>query len=264
MYASCDVKDRFRLGYDLLAYIWARHRVRTRYEILLSSATKRDNECMTGVSTTLVILDLLGTFAFALNGGLTAVRVARVDIVGVLTLGMITALGGGIIRDILLGDVPPATFQDWRYLAVAASGAFIAFAFSWMLKRMSMPIEILDAVGLSVFAVSGAVKALEFGLGPAQAVILGTITAVGGGTMRDALVLRIPSVLSEGLYAIPALVGSLIIVLATVLGLQGLVAAIVAAMACWLIRIIGVYYKLNAPQPLGLDKHDETQKAAEE
>src|SRR5699024_8653028 len=98
-----------------------------------------DRRCkMNGSPTPLLVLDLLGTFAFALNGGLTAVRVARVDIVGVLTLGMITAMGGGIIRDILLGDVPPATFRDWRYLAVAAAGALIAFAFSWLLNRLAM------------------------------------------------------------------------------------------------------------------------------
>lgn len=204
---------------------------------------------MNGASTSLLVLDLLGTFAFALNGGLTAVRVARVDIVGVLTLGMITAMGGGIIRDILLGDVPPATFRDWRYLTVAAAGALIAFAFSWLLNRLTIPIEILDAVGLSVFAVTGASKAMEFGLGPAQAIILGAITAVGGGTIRDALVLRIPSVLSEGLYAIPALVGATITVITTIAGVYGLIAAISAAVVCWVIRIVGVMYKLNAPQP---------------
>lgn len=212
---------------------------------------------MNEASTPLLVLDLLGTFAFALNGGLTAVRVARVDIVGVLTLGMITALGGGIIRDVLLGAVPPATFQDWRYLAVAAGGALIAFAFSWLLNRLAMPIEILDAVGLSVFAVTGAAKAVEFGLGPPQAIILGAITAVGGGTIRDALVLRIPSVMSEGLYAIPALVGATIIVIAMVADMGGLVAAIMAAVACWLIRIIGVYYKLNAPQPPRARNNDD-------
>lgn len=212
---------------------------------------------MNGAPTPLLVLDLLGTFAFALNGGLTAVRVARVDIVGVLTLGMITAMGGGIIRDILLGDVPPATFRDWRYLAVAAGGALIAFAFSWLLNRLTMPIEILDAVGLSVFAVTGASKAIEFGLGPAQAIILGTITAVGGGTIRDALILKIPSVMNEGLYAIPALVAATITVIATLADVYGVTAAIVAAVVCWLIRIVGVFYKLNAPQPPGLRKNND-------
>jgi uncharacterized membrane protein YeiH len=206
---------------------------------------------MSDESPLLLILDLTGTFAFALNGALTAVRVARLDIVGVVTLGMITALGGGIIRDILLDDLPPATFRDWRYLAVAAAGALIAFAFSRGLGKLAVPIEILDAVGLSVFAVTGASKAIEFGLGPAQAVILGAITAVGGGTIRDALVRQIPSVMSEGLYAIPALAGAALTVLAITTGLYGLGAAIVAAAVCFLIRLLGVRFKLNAPRPPG-------------
>ena len=198
-----------------------------------------------------LLLDLLGTFAFALNGALTAARVARLDIVGVMTLGMITALGGGIIRDILLDDLPPATFRDWRYLAVAAAGALIAFIFSRHLRRLAVPIEILDAVGLSVFAVTGAAKAMEFGLGPAQAIILGAITGVGGGTIRDALVGQIPSVMSEGLYAIPALVAAAMTVSAILADLYGVAAAVIAATVCWLIRIIGVQFKLNAPQPPG-------------
>lgn len=195
-----------------------------------------------------LILDLVGTFAFALNGGLTAVRAARVDIVGVIALGMVTAMGGGIVRDIML-NVQPATFQDWRYLAVAAAGAFIAFAFSWLLQRLAVPIEILDAIGLSVFAVAGATKAMHFGFGPAQAMILGTLTAVGGGTIRDVLILRVPSVLSEGLYAIPAFIGAAITVAAIGLEFYGTAAAVSAAVVCWLIRVVGVYFKLNAPRP---------------
>src|SRR4051812_37134441 len=130
----------------------------------------------------LLVLDLVGTFAFALNGAMTAVRAVHVDIVGVVTLGMITAVGGGIIRDVLLGAVPPATFVDWRYLAVAAVGGLIAFLFSRGLSRVTSPIDVLDAAGLSLFAVTGAGKALEFGVGPVQAIILGALTGVGGGT----------------------------------------------------------------------------------
>lgn len=204
-----------------------------------------------------LLLDLLGTFAFALNGALTAARIARLDIIGLITLGMITALGGGIIRDVLLNDLPPATFEDWRYLAVAASGALIAFVFSKYLNRLTKPIEVLDAVGLSVFAVTGASKAMEAGLGPAQAIILGTITGVGGGTIRDTLVGKIPSVMSEGLYAIPALIGAAITVTAMLADLYGVVAAIVAAVVCWLIRILGVSFKLNAPQPPGTRETNE-------
>ena len=140
----------------------------------------------------LLILDLAGTFAFALNGALTAVRAAHVDIVGVITLGIITAVGGGIIRDVLLGALPPATFVDWRYLAVAASGGLIAFLFSRWLVRFTSPIDVLDAAGLSLFAVTGAGKALEFGVGPAQAIILGALTGVGGGRIVGS-VFRRPS-----------------------------------------------------------------------
>lgn len=111
----------------------------------------------------LLVLDLLGTFAFALNGALTAVRSVRADVVGVVTLGMVTAVGGGIIRDMLLGALPPATFVDWRYLAVAAVGGVIAFLFSRGLGRLSTPIDVLDAAGLGLFAVTGATKALELG-----------------------------------------------------------------------------------------------------
>jgi uncharacterized membrane protein YeiH len=199
----------------------------------------------------LLVLDLAGTFAFGLNGALTAVRAVRLDIVGVITLGMITALGGGIIRDILLDDLPPATFEDWRYLAVAAAGAFIAFVLGRRLDRLAGAITVFDAIGLSVFAVTGASKAMDFGLGPAQAVILGTITGVGGGTLRDVLIRQVPSVLSTGLYAVPAFVGAAITVAATLLGVYGLPAATTAAAACLLIRLLGVHFSLHAPKPPG-------------
>ena len=197
----------------------------------------------------LLVLDLLGTFAFALNGALTALRVARLDIVGVVTLGMITAIGGGIIRDVLLDDLPPATFSDWRYLSVAAGGGLIAFVSGRYLDRLNTPINVLDAVGLSLFAVTGATKALGLGLGPAQAVILGTITAVGGGTVRDVMVGQIPTVLRSGLYAIPALMGATAVVIVTLLDLHGPVPAIGAAALCFGIRMVGVHYDLDAPMP---------------
>ena len=196
----------------------------------------------------MLVLDLVGTFAFALNGALTALRVARLDIVGVVTLGMITALGGGIIRDVLL-DVPPVTFNDWRYLAVAAAGGLIAFVAGRHLDRLATPITVLDAAGLSLFAVTGAGKALQLGLGPAQAVILGAITGVGGGTLRDVLVQRVPSVLSSGLYAIPALVGATASVVVVLLDVDNPATAVGAAALCFLIRMVGVRYDLDAPLP---------------
>jgi uncharacterized membrane protein YeiH len=199
----------------------------------------------------LLALDLTGTFAFALNGAFTAVRVARLDIVGVLTLGMITALGGGIIRDIIINYLPPATFSDWRYLVVAAVGSLVAFAFGGRLERLSGAITILDAAGLSLFAVTGASKALGLGLGSAQAVILGAVTGVGGGTLRDVLIQRVPTILRSELYAIPALVGATVTIIASRIGVYGIPAAVSAAVACFGIRMLGVRYGLNAPRPSG-------------
>jgi uncharacterized membrane protein YeiH len=202
-------------------------------------------------STLLLGLDLTGTFAFALNGALTALKAARLDIVGVITLGMITALGGGITRDVLIDSLPPATFSDWRYLAVSAGGAFVAFLFGHRLDRLAFPINVLDAIGLSLFAVTGASKALSFGLGAGQAVILGAVTAVGGGTIRDVLIRRIPTVLRTGLYAIPALVGAAITVTTIRTDVYGIPAALGAAVACFGIRMVGLRFRLNAPTAPG-------------
>jgi len=195
----------------------------------------------------LLALDLAGTFVFAVNGAITGLEAARLDIVGMLTLGMVTALGGGIVRDTLIDALPPAAFRYWPYLAVAAGGALIAFFFSGALRRVTLPILLLDAAGLSLFCVTGATKSLQYGLGAAPAVILGAVTAVGGGTIRDVLVRRVPTVLTSGLYAIPALVGAVIAVIAVRTGVYGAPAAIGAALACFLIRAAGIRYNLNAP-----------------
>lgn len=196
----------------------------------------------------LLALDLAGTFAFALNGAMTGLEAARLDIVGMLTLGMVTALGGGILRDILIDALPPATFSSWPYLTVAAGGALIAFFLSRQLRqRFTLPIELLDAAGLSLFCVTGATKSLDYGLGAVPAVILGAVTAVGGGTIRDVLVRRVPTVLTSGLYAIPALIGAAIAVTTVRTGVYGVPAALGAAAACFLVRLAGLRYNLNAP-----------------
>jgi len=197
----------------------------------------------------LVSLDLGGTFTYAVNGGLTAVHAARLDIVGIVTLAMVSGLGGGIIRDILLGALPPAAFSDWRHLAVAAAGGLAAFALSCQLARLATPITLLDAAGRGLFAVTGASKALGLGLRAAPAVILGAVTGVGGGTLRDVLLGQIPSVLQRGLYAIPALSAAAITVTAIRAGIYGPPAAAGAVLACFLIRVLGVRYDLNARRP---------------
>jgi uncharacterized membrane protein YeiH len=207
--------------------------------------------------TALVVLDLVGTFAFALNGALIAVRTTRLDIVGVVTLGMITALGGGTIRDVFLDALPPATFVDWRYLVVAAVGGLLAFFTGHYLERIYGAINVLDAAGLSLFAVTGALKALDLGFGPVQAVVVGGITGVGGGTLRDVLIRQVPSVLSSGLYAVPAIVGATAVVVSDLLDLRGPVATIGAAGLCFAIRMLGVHFDVNAPFPPGSRRHEE-------
>lgn len=197
----------------------------------------------------LLFLDLAGVFVFAVNGAMTAIRATRLDIVGVMTLGMLTGLGGGTIRDILLDALPPATFVDWRYLLTAACGGLVAFALSHQLDRLGKPIVVLDAIGLSVFAVIGASKAVALDFGYAQAVIVGVITACGGGTLRDVMILRVPTVLRSELYAIPALVAATITVALLHLDIYSLWTALGAAAVCLLIRMVGVRYDLNAPEP---------------
>jgi uncharacterized membrane protein YeiH len=195
----------------------------------------------------LLALDLSGTFVFAVNGALTGLRAARLDIIGMVALGIVTAVGGGIVRDVLIGAVPPAAFKSWPYLAVAIAGALLAFFFSRLLGRFALLIDILDAAGLSLFCVTGATKSLQYGLGIVPAVILGAVTGAGGGTIRDVLVRRVPTVLTSGLYAIPALVGAAIAVIAVRAGVYGVPAALGAALACFLIRAAGIRYNLNAP-----------------
>ena len=205
-------------------------------------------------SPLLHVLDLVGTFVFGLNGALTAVRTARLDIVGVVTLGVITAVGGGIIRDVLIGAIPPATFRDWRYLALATCGALIAFVASRRLARLEMPIVVLDAVGLSVFAVMGTAKAGLYGLETGPAILLGVVTAVGGGTIRDTLVGEVPSVLRSDLYAIPALVAAAITIVLMEVRIYGLATALGAAAVCFAIRMLAVRYGLQAPRPPGVGR----------
>lgn len=210
---------------------------------------------MVGVNHSLLLaLDLAGTFAFALNGALTAIRSARIDIIGVLTLGIITAIGGGILRDIVIGATPPPGFADWRYLGTAAVGAIIAFLFGHRMSRLSMPIDVVDAAGLGLFAVTGAAKALAHGLGSVPAALLGVVTAVGGGTIRDVMIGRMPVIFRGALYAIPALIAATMTVVAVQTDLYGAAAAILAALTCFTVRVLSVHFDWHAPGPRG-SKH---------
>lgn len=205
----------------------------------------------------MLVLDLAGTFAFGLSGGLVGVR-ARLDLFGIIVLAGVVGLVGGITRDILLGSLPPATFSDWRYLATAAAAGLVAFFARPTLDRFSGAVGLFDAAGLSLFCVTGATKALAFDVGPVQAVLLGAITAVGGGMVRDILVRDIPMVLRSELYAVPALVGATIIAVTSWLSHQSPAMAIIAATVCFLIRTAGMHFDLSLPTaPSERDKPDE-------
>ncbi|GIF00895.1 trimeric intracellular cation channel family protein [Paractinoplanes rishiriensis] len=195
----------------------------------------------------ILALNLAGTFVFGLSGGLAGVR-ARLDLVGVVVLAAVVGLAGGIIRDVLIGT-SPATFRDWRYLAAAAAAGLVCFFAGRLLERAERSVMVFDALGLALFAVTGATKALRFGLGPVQAVLLGAITGIGGGMLRDVLLRQVPTVLREGLYAIPALLGAAVLVIAQQAGSTNPVFPVLGASVCAAVRLFALRYGVDAPTP---------------
>jgi uncharacterized membrane protein YeiH len=195
--------------------------------------------------TLLLWLNLAGTFVFGLSGGVAAVR-AKLDLFGIVVLALVVALAGGIVRDLLIG-VPPATFRDWRYLAAAAAaGVWCIFRYP-ALERRDRGVQFFDALGLAVFCVTGASKALAFGLGPVQAALLGAITGIGGGILRDVLLNQTPTVLRQDLYAIPALLGAGVVAAAHELGSTSGVWTIVGALLCFGTRWLGMRGAIEVP-----------------
>ena len=198
----------------------------------------------------LVILDLLGIFVFAISGALVAVR-KGLDVFAVLVLAAATGLGGGFMRDVLIGAVPPAALADWRYLLVPAAAGVVTFYFHPALGRLERGVTVLDAAGLALFCVTGAIKALAFGLGPIPAALMGMLTGIGGGIVRDVLAGRVPLVFRGELYATPALVGAAIAVVGHEAGLRTAVVAVPAAIVCFGWRVIAVRRGWNAPRAAG-------------
>jgi uncharacterized membrane protein YeiH len=196
--------------------------------------------------TLLLVLNLMGTFVFGLSGGMAGVR-AQLDLFGAVVLAVVVGIAGGTIRDLLIG-IPPATFRDWRYLAVAAGAGLVTSLAHPAIDRLQRPIDALDAAGLALFCVTGAATGLAHRLGVVDAVILGAITGIGGGMLRDILLREIPTVLRGGLYAIPALVGAGIVVVAYQAGDHTIVFPIVGALVCFLMRMAGLRYGIGLPR----------------
>jgi len=160
----------------------------------------------------LVLLDVAGIYVFALSGSLVALR-RNMDVIGVLTLGLVTGFGGGVVRDVLIGELPPQVVRTNGLLLIPFVAAITALIAPGLSERLGQPVLVLDAFGLGLFATVGAAKAVDAGLGVVPTVLIGTIAAVGGGLVRDLLANEIPQILAEGsrLYAIPAALGALVI-----------------------------------------------------
>jgi uncharacterized membrane protein YeiH len=194
-------------------------------------------------------LDVLGVFVFALSGGLVAVH-KQLDLFGVLVLAAVTGLGGGVLRDLLIGAVPPTGVSDWRLVVPALLGGLVTFFWHPGIGRIWRFVRVLDAVGLGAFGVTGALKAVALGATPQTAVIVGTLTAVGGGMIRDVLVGVVPEVLRRELYAVPAALGASVVVVAHHFGVLGTPVALAAALLVFVLRMVAVVLDLNAPRPL--------------
>lgn len=197
-----------------------------------------------------VVLDLFGTFVFALSGAMVGVQ-KRLDLFGVLVLSFAVGAAGGMTRDVLLGAVPPVAISDWRYIVVALGAGLLTFYYWPVIDRLRGTVLIFDGAGLALFAVSGAQKALNAGINPVAAVLLGVLTGVGGGMLRDVLVSEIPTVLRSELYAVAALAGATVVVIGDRLPVPASVAMIAGALLCFGLRVVALRrdWRLPTPRP---------------
>ena len=195
--------------------------------------------------------DIAGTLVFAVEGAMAAVN-GNLDFIGIMALAFCTALGGGIIRDTLLGALPPAALRDWRYPAIPLSAAVLVFFLYHYVRGIPVAyIQVLDAAGLAIFAIAGTEKAMLHKMNPLVAVLLGTITGVGGGTIRDVLLNQVPSVLRFEVYATAALVGSVCMIAATRMRLPAIWAASLGGVICFLLRVVSMWQHWSVPRALG-------------
>jgi uncharacterized membrane protein YeiH len=198
------------------------------------------------VDTLVLVLDLSGTFIFAISGATAGIK-HNLDLFGVLVLSFAAGNSGGIARDVLIGAVPPAAIADWRYIAVSILAGLITFYWPPIVNRFRNPVLVFDAAGLGLFAVSGAGKALDYQAGPVAAILLGMLTGIGGGMMRDVLVGEIPFVLRAELYAVAALVGAAVAVAGEMLHLPSAPVAAAGALLCFALRVVAIRLRWQLP-----------------
>lgn len=193
-----------------------------------------------------IVLDLAGTFVFALSGAMMGVRY-RLDIFGVLVLSFAAANSGGILRDVLIGAIPPLAIQDWSYLVVSLLAGLITFFRYSHIDRLKSKLLLCDAVGLSLFAVAGANKAMAYELEPVPAIMLGMLTAIGGGIVRDLLVAEIPAVLRADFYALAALCGAAVVVVGNQWQLPSLPTSLMGGFLCFVLRYFAIRRNWRLP-----------------
>jgi uncharacterized membrane protein YeiH len=193
-------------------------------------------------------VDLAGVLVFAVEGAMAGIR-AELDLLGLIVVAFVTALGGGMIRDLLIGSVPPNSVRDWRYPAVAFLGGGAVFFFYHFFQHVPTELMLaLDAAGLSLCAVAGSGKAIEFGINPMLAVLMGAVTGVGGGTIRDVLLTHVPGVLRTDVYAAAALAGATVVVLGLRTPLPRGVVMTMGAAVCFALRMVAVSRHWNLPK----------------
>ncbi len=198
------------------------------------------------IRTLVVVLDLCGVFVFALSGAMSGIK-HQFDMFGVLVVSFAAANSGGIIRDLLIGATPPPGIADWRYIAVPVLAGLATLRWNSTIDRMRSSVDVFDAGGLALFAVSGTVKALDFGLGPVTSVLLGMLTGIGGGMLRDILTAESPAVLRGDVYAVAALAGAAVVVVGRTMQLPAMPLAIVGALLCFILRFVAIRRRWQLP-----------------
>ncbi|MFI5888657.1 trimeric intracellular cation channel family protein [Actinoplanes sp. NPDC051513] len=202
----------------------------------------RSDDALSG----LLVGDLVGVAVFAASGASAAIA-KRLDLFGVAFVGFVAALGGGILRDLVIGAVPPLAFADWRYAVTAVTASVAVFWLHPQLSRLRRAVLLLDAAGLGLFTVTGTLKALDANVPPVGACLIGMITAIGGGLARDLLTGEIPVVLQRDIYAVAALGGAILITIVHGLGLVGPIPTVAAAVLITGVRLLALYRRWSAP-----------------
>ncbi len=223
------------------------------------------------LANVVVVIDVVGTFAFAMSGAIAAVR-RKLDLFGVLVLAFAASTAGGITRDVLIGATPPAAIANWLYIAVSALAGLLIFFWYRKIRelvRLRNLLLLVDALGLALFAVAGTQKALAFGLSPIMAPMLGVLSGIGGGMVRDILVTETPTVLRPGeLYAVAAFAGAVTVAAGAYMGIPPVIDALLGIAVCfavrmlavrrrWILPVAEVVEEVNEPSESGIEKSME-------